>query len=299
MESKTPSNIIKIDEGLVQSQLKEVVKNTVEDTLNAMLDAEADRLCNAERYERSESRKDTRAGHYTRNLDTGAGRVELKVPKLRKLPFETAIIERYKRREASVEEALIEMYLAGVSVRRVEDITEALWGTKVSSGTVSNLNKQIYEKIESWRNRSLKNYYPYVYLDGIVLKRSWGGEIRNISVLVAIGVTEEGFREIIGVAEGAKEDKEGWGNFLKYLKNRGLQNTELFISDKCMGLVESIAEHFPESRWQRCVVHYYRNVFFSCSQRKSTRSCSNAKSNSCSGKQRRSIKESYCCSCKA
>ena len=261
MESKTPSNIIKIDEGLVQSQLKEVVKNTVEDTLNAMLDAEADRLCNAERYERSESRKDTRAGHYTRNLDTGAGRVELKVPKLRKLPFETAIIERYKRREASVEEALIEMYLAGVSVRRVEDITEALWGTKVSSGTVSNLNKQIYEKIESWRNRSLKNYYPYVYLDGIVLKRSWGGEIRNISVLVAIGVTEEGFREIIGVAEGAKEDKEGWGNFLKYLKNRGLQNTELFISDKCMGLVESIAEHFPESRWQRCVVHYYRNVF--------------------------------------
>ncbi len=261
MESKTPSNIIKIDEGLVQSQLKEVVKNTVEDTLNAMLDAEADRLCNAERYERSEGRKDTRAGHYTRNLDTGAGRVELKVPKLRKLPFETAIIERYKRREASVEEALIEMYLAGVSVRRVEDITEALWGTKVSSGTVSNLNKQIYEKIESWRNRSLKNYYPYVYLDGIVLKRSWGGEIRNISVLVAIGVTEEGFREIIGVAEGAKEDKEGWGNFLKYLKNRGLQNTELFISDKCMGLVESIAEHFPESRWQRCVVHYYRNVF--------------------------------------
>jgi len=261
MESKTPSNIIQINEGLVQSQLKEVVKDTVEETLNAMLDAEADRLCNADRYERSEGRKDTRAGHYTRKLDTTAGRVELKVPKLRKLTFETAIIDRYKRREASVEESLIEMYLAGVSVRRVEDITEALWGTKISSGTVSNLNKQIYEKIESWRNRPLHHYYPYVYLDGIVLKRSWAGEVRNVSVLVAIGVSESGFREIIGVAEGAKEDKEGWSNFLKYLKSRGLRETKLFISDKCMGLVESIGEHFPDSRWQRCVVHFYRNVF--------------------------------------
>lgn len=261
MANESPKNIIQIDEHFVQSKLKEVVKDTVEDTLNAMLDAEADRLCQAERYEHSSERKDTRAGHYTRKLDTTAGRVELKVPKLRKLSFETAIIERYKRREASVEESLIEMYLAGVSVRRVEDITEALWGTKVSSGTVSNLNKQIYEKIESWRNQPLAESYPYVYLDGIVLKRSWAGEVRNVSVLVAIGVSESGYREIIGVAEGAKEDKAGWSNFLTYLKSRGLKNVKLIISDKCMGLVESIAEFFPEARWQRCIVHFYRNVF--------------------------------------
>jgi putative transposase len=261
MAKESPNKIIQIDEQLVQSQLKEVVKDTVEETLNNMLDAEADRLCQAERYERTGARKDTRAGHYTRNLDTTAGRVELKVPKLRKLPFETAIIERYKRRETSVEEALIEMYLAGVSVRRVEDITEALWGTKVSSGTVSKLNKQIYGKIDLWRNRPIKENYPYVYLDGIVLKRSWAGEIKNVSVLVAIGVSEDGFREIIGVSEGAKEDKEGWSNFLKYLKCRGLKNVKLFITDKCFGLVESLAEHFPKSRWQRCIVHFYRNVF--------------------------------------
>ena len=261
MATNEPSKIIQIDEHLVQSQLKEVVRDTVEETLNSLLDAEADRLCGAERYERTNDRKDTRAGHYKRNLDTTAGRVELKMPKLRNLPFETAIVERYKRREASVEESLIEMYLAGVSVRRVEDITEALWGTKVSSGTVSNLNKQIYEKIETWRNRPLKEYYPYVYLDGIVLKRSWAGEVRNVSVLVAIGVSESGYREIIGVAEGAKEDKSGWSDFLKYLKSRGLKNVKLIISDKCMGLVESIGEYFPDSRWQRCVVHYYRNVF--------------------------------------
>ncbi len=115
------------------------------------MDAEADRLCNAERYERTEALRDTRAGSYERKLHTKAGEVTLKVPKLRRQTFETAIIERYRRREASVEEALMEMYLAGVSVRRVEDITEALWGTRVSPGTVSNLNKKIYAQIAAWR----------------------------------------------------------------------------------------------------------------------------------------------------
>ena len=242
-----PVKIIQINEQLVQSQLTEVVRGTVEETLNALLEAEADRLCNAQRYERTEARRDTRAGSYERGLDTKAGRMKLKVPRLRQLPFETAIIERYKRREASVEEALVEMYLAGVSVRRVEDITEALWGTRVSSGTVSKLNQQIYEKIELWRNRPLSGPYPYVFLDGIVLKRSWAGEVRNISVLVAIGVSAEGYREVIGVAEGAKEDKEGWNSFLRYVKTRGLSRVQLFITDKCMGLVESLAEHFPEA----------------------------------------------------
>ena len=180
---------------------------------------------------------------------------------MKKVTFETAIIERYKRREISVEEAMVEMYLAGVSVRRVEDITEALWGTKVSPGTISNLNKKIYGEIEKWRNLPLKNHYSYVYLDGIWMKRTWGGKVKNISVLVAIGVNEDGFREIIGVAEGTKEDKDSWQRFLRYLKERGLNEVDLFISDKCLGLVESIPEFYPESKWQRCIVHFYRNVF--------------------------------------
>ncbi len=252
--------IIQIDEGLVQSQVTQMVKETVEETLNAMLDAEADRLIQAEKYERTDARKDTRAGHYKRKLDTTAGRVELKVPKLRNLPFETAIIERYKRRETSVEEALVEMYLAGVSVRRVEDITEALWGTKVSPSTISNLNQEIYEKIDAWRNKPLTEDYPYVYLDGTILKRSWAGEVRNVSILVAIGVSESGYRSVLGIVEGEKEDKAGWSNFLTHLKARGLKDSQLFITDKCIGLVESIKEFFPKARWQRCVVHYYRNV---------------------------------------
>lgn len=136
-----------------------------------------------------------------RNLQTTSGDVTLKVPKLKGIPFETAIIERYRRRESSVEEALIEMYLAGVSVRRVEDITEALWGSKVSPGTISNLNKKAYEHIEAWRNRPLPSeQYPYVFIDGIYLKRSWGGEFENVAILVAIAVNQDGYREVIGVA---------------------------------------------------------------------------------------------------
>ena len=175
---KNLNNVIKIYEAKVKNQLGELVRTTVEDTLNAMLDAEADQLCNAERYQRSEARKDTRAGFYDRKLHTKAGEVNLKVPKLRKTTFETAIIERYKRRESSVEESLIEIYLAGVSVRRVEDNTQALWGT-----------------------------------------------------------------------------------FIKHLKSRGLKGVRMFITDKCMGLVESLEECYPDSYWQRCTVHWYRNVF--------------------------------------
>jgi len=260
-ENRSQGRIISINEGLVKSQLGEVVRETVEDTLNKLLDAEADELCGARRYERSKDRIDTRAGHYERNLDTQAGRVKLKVPKLRTIPFETAIIERYKRRECSVEEALMEMYLAGVSVRRVEDITEALWGTKVSPGLVSKLNQDLYEKIDAWRTRKIEGVFPYVFLDGIVLKRTWADEIRNVSILVAFGVNDDGYREILGACEGAKEDKAGWGSFLASLKERGLSGVKLMISDKCMGLVESIAEYYPEALWQRCTVHFYRNVF--------------------------------------
>jgi len=260
-EGKGTGQLIKIEEERLHQHLGEIVRGTVEETLNELLQAEADRLCQAKRYERTESRKDTRAGHYKRNLHTKAGEVELKVPKLRTLTFETAIIERYRRRESSVEEALIEMYLAGVSVRRVEDITEALWGSRVSPSTVSNLNKKLYVKIEEWLRRPITGQYVYVYLDGIWLKRSWGGEVRNVSVLVAVGVDEYGYREVLGVMEGAKEDKESWMRFLRQLKERGLKGLGLVISDKCLGLVESLPDFYPEAKWQRCAVHFYRNVF--------------------------------------
>ena len=252
--------IIHLNEEEVKAELGEMVRKTVEDTLNAMLDAEADEITQAHKYERTEERADTRAGHYHRKLVTKAGQVDLKIPKLRKLPFDTAIIERYKRREESVEEALIEMYLAGVSVRRVEDISEALWGARVSPGTISNLNKKVYVQIEEWRNRKLVVEYPYVYMEGIYLKKNWGGVIENIAVLVAVGVNEDGNREVIGAAEGCKEDKDSWLRFLRSLKERGLHGVRLIVGDKCLGLREAIREVYPETQYQRCMVHFMRNV---------------------------------------
>jgi hypothetical protein len=158
--------IVQLNEEIIKSELKELVRSSVEETLNGLLEAEAEKLTQAVRYERSEVRQGYRGGHYSRNLTTTSGDVQLKMPKLKGVSFETAIIERYRRRESSVEEALIEMYLAGVSVRRVEDITEALWGSKVSPSTISELNKKAYVHIEDWRNRPLQGgKYPYVLAD--------------------------------------------------------------------------------------------------------------------------------------
>ena len=252
--------IIQLNEAAIKGELKALVKNSVEETLNELLDHEADELVKAGRYERTSRRKGYRSGHYDRQYTTTSGDVTLHIPKLKGLQFETAIIERYRRRETSIEEALIEMYLAGVSVRRVEDITQVLWGTRVSSGTISNLNQKAYENIEKWRSRPLAGDYAYVYVDGVYLKRSGGGEIQNVSVLVVIGVDQDGYREILGADEGMKEDHESWRSFFQWLKERGLSGVRLFIGDKNLGMLETIGEVFPEAKYQRCVVHFYVSV---------------------------------------
>ena len=256
------NNIVQFNEEIIKGQIKELVRGSVEETLNELLEAEAEKLTQAARYERNEARQGYRSGHYDRNLTTTSGDVTLHVPRLKGISFETAIIERYRRRESSVEEALIEMYLAGVSVRRVEDITEALWGSKVSASTISELNKKAYVNIEAWRNRHLQGgKYPYVYVDGIYLKRNWGGEYENVAVLVAIAVNEEGYREVLGAAEGMKEDKASWVSFFQWLRGRGLDGVKLIVGDKCLGMLEAVGEVFPDVKYQRCTVHFYRNVF--------------------------------------
>ena len=220
--------IVQLNEEVIKGQIKELVRGSVEETLNELLEKEAESLTQVARYERSEARQGYRSGHYDRNLTTTSGDVTLHIPRLKGVSFETAIIERYRRRESSVEEALIEMYLAGVSVRRVEDITEALWGSKVSPATISELNKKAYVHIEDWRNRPLQGgRYPYVYVDGIYLRRNWGGEYENVAVLVVIAVNEDGFREVLGAAEGMKEDKASWVSFFQWLRGRGLDGVKL------------------------------------------------------------------------
>ena len=254
--------IVQLNEEVIKGQIKELVRSSVEETLNELLEKEAESLTQAARCERSEARQGYRSGHYDRNLTTTSGDVTLHMPRLKGVSFETAVIERYRRRESSVEEALIGMYPAGVSVRRVEDITEALWDSKVSPAAVSELNKKACVRIEDWRNRPLQGgRYPYVYVDGIYLRRNWGGEYENVAVPAAFAVNEDGFREVLGAAEGMKEDKASWVGFFQRLRGRGLDGVKLIVGDKCMGMLEAVGEVFPDAKYQRCTVHFSRNVF--------------------------------------
>ena len=158
--------------------------------------------------------------------------------------------------------ALRELETAGYIVRHQLRDTEALWGSKVSPATISELNKKAYVHIEDWRNRPLRGgKYPYVYVDGIYLRRNWGGEYENVAILVAIAVNEDGYREVLGAAEGMKEDKASWVNFFQWLKGRGLDGVKLIVGDKCLGMLEAVGEVFPDAKYQRCTVHFYRNVF--------------------------------------
>lgn len=252
--------IVTFDEEAVRDELKDLVGRTVEDTLNALLEEGADDLVGAARYERTAEREAYRAGHYERGFTTTSGQVTLKMPKLKGMRFATAIIERYKRRETSVEEAMIEMYLAGVSTRRIEDVSEILWGASVSASTVSNLNEKAFEAVEEWRSRPLTCEYPYVFVDGIYLKRAWGGSFENVAVMVAIGVNDDGYREVIGAAEGFTESAECWRELLSWLKGRGLSGVRMFTGDKAAAMTGAIAEVFPDAAYQRCTVHFYRNV---------------------------------------
>ena len=255
-----PEPIAALNEESLKTDLRELVRRTVEELLNGLLDEEAGDLVGAERYERTAEREAYRAGHYERKLTTTSGEVTIRMPKLKGMRFTTAIIERYRRRETSVEEAMIEMYLAGVSTRRIEDVSEILWGSSVSASTVSNLNEKAFEAVEEWRNGPLERAYPYACVDGIYLKRSWGGSYENVAVMVAIGVNDDGYREVIGAAEGFTGSLECWRELLSWLRSRGLRGVRMFTGGKAAGMVGSIAEVFPGAAHRRCTARFYRNV---------------------------------------
>lgn len=252
--------ILQVDQAMLETTLDWMVRKSVEETLNAMLDAEADEITGAARYERSGERKAYRAGHYERDLTVKAGKMSLKVPKLKGAVFESAVIERYRRREESVEEALIDMYLAGVSTRQVDDVSQLLWGDRMPSQILSDKLKKVYADIDEWRGRPLEQDYPYLFMDGVWHKRCWGGSVENVSILVAVGVGMDGRREVLSVAEGMKEDSESWREFIKGMLARGLKGVRLVTGDRCAGLVAAVNELLPGARYQRCMVHFERNI---------------------------------------
>lgn len=255
-----PEPIVTLNEESLRSDLRELVRKTVEDTLNGLLEAEADELVGAGRHGRTAEREAYRAGHYDRGLTTSSGEVTIRMPKLEGARLATAAIERYRRREASVEEAMIEMYLAGVSTRRIEDVSEILRGPGVSAATVPDLDEKAFASAGGRRNRPLGRARPCACVDGIYLKRGRGGACGNVAVMVAIGVNDDGYREVAGAAEGFTESPGCWRDFPSRLRSRGLHGVRMVVGDKASGMVGSIAEVFPDAAHRRCTVRFYRNV---------------------------------------
>ena len=193
------------------------------------------------------------------------------MPKLKGALFESAVIERYRRREQSVEESLIDMYLAGVSTRQVDDISQLLWGDRMPSQTLSDKLKRIYGEIDQWRTRPLESEYPYVFVDGVWHKRSWGGHVENAGVLAAIGVDRDGRREVIGVdrdgrrevigvAEGMREDMDSWEQFVRSMIERALKGVRLVVGDRRAGFVSAGSSIPPKVKYQSvvCALHEKR-----------------------------------------
>ena len=237
-----------------------MARGSVEETLNELLEAETEKLTQAARYERSKARQDYRSGHYDRNLTTKTSRYMCHGSRacfLRLPSLSVTVVAKAARKKLS-SKCIWPVF----SVRRVEDITEALWGNKVSPATISELNKKAHVHTEDWRNRPLQGgKYPYVYVGGIYLRRNWGGEYENVTILVAIAVNEDGYREVWGAAEGMKEDKASWVNFFQWLRGCGLDGVKRVVGDKCLRMLEAVGEVFPEEKYQRCTVHFCRNVF--------------------------------------
>ncbi len=243
-----------------RSWIEDEIRSAVKAVLEEILEAEIAAHLGAAPGERTEARQGYRNGSYTRGLKTRVGALDITVPRDRDGSFRPGVFERYRRMESPLEEALLRAYLEGISTRRVGDIAEALAGEGLSASTMSRLNGRLSERLQEWRERPLSSAYPYLYLDGISLTVRWGGASERVSVLVAIGVNEEGFREVLACGAGFRESEESWRGLLRGLAQRGLQGVRLVISDAGAGLKAAMADFLPRASWQRCTVHVMRNV---------------------------------------
>jgi len=239
---------------------EDFLKPLVQEVINQVLEAEMLEAVGAERHERSEGRHGYRSGHYRRGLVTRVGRLELRVPQDRQGRFSTELFQRYQRSEQALVAALAEMYVQGVSTRKVKAVTEELCGHEFSASTVSEMNKTLDGKLEAFANRRLEEAYPYLIVDARYEKVREGGIIRSRAVLIAIGINWDGRREVLAVELANRESESSWRDFLLRLKERGLSGVEFAVTDDHAGVRRAIQELLPEAAWQRCYVHFLRNA---------------------------------------
>ena len=246
---------VKLD---VEARVREGVKAVLEEVLQEEMSEHLD----AGYRELTPTRRGERNGRYTRNLVTPAGKIErLEVPREREGEFATEVFERYKRMTGDVEEAVLEMYLSGISVRKIAGVTEALSRVKVGKDAVSRIVGRLEEEQRAWRERSFEEKeYPYLYLDATYLKVRWGASVTSMALLACVGVDEEGFREVLAVEVAGSEKGAAYASLLRGLLNRGLSGVKLVVSDDHEGIKAAVFDELPGVKWQRCVVHFERNV---------------------------------------
>jgi putative transposase len=244
----------------LMSQNQDFLKVLVQQVVQEVLEGEMEETVGARKGERTEVRMGYRSGYYRRGLVTRVGRIELRVPQDRAGQFSTEVFDRYQRSEKALVSALAEMYIQGVSTRKVKAITEELCGHAFSASTISQINQTLDEELQKFAHRRLEQVYPYVILDARYEKVRIDGVIRSQAVLVAIGITLDGRREVLAVELAQRESESSWRDLLLSLKERGLQGVEFVVSDDHPGLKQAIQEVLPEAAWQRCYVHFLRNA---------------------------------------
>jgi len=240
--------------------LRELVQRTVQQ----VLEAEMTSFLGAESYQRNDVRRGWRNGFKPRTLKTRVGELELMVPKDRDGQFQTELFERYQRSEKAFVAALLQMYIEGVSTRKVTAITEALCGLEVSKSQVSALTQKLDAEVAEWRMRPLSDEYPYLIFDARYEKVRRGGSVVSQGVLVAIGISAAGYREVLGCWVAESESEASWGAVFSELKQRGLRGVRYVVSDDHEGMVRAIERHFQGAVWQRCQVHFVRNALSLC-----------------------------------
>jgi putative transposase len=252
------ANVDLLKELLLQD--RDFLRPLVQDIIQQVLEAEMDEAIGAEKGERTVARVGYRSGYYPRTLVTRVGKLELRVPQDRHGRFRTDVFERYQRSEKALVAALAEMYVQGVSTRKVKAITEELCGHEFSASTISRINEGLDEELAKFASRKLEEEYPYVVLDARYEKVRLEGYIRSRAVLVAIGINQDGRRCVLAVELANRESQTSWRDFLLELKQRGLMGVEFVVSDDHAGLKKAIAEILPTAVWQRCYVHFLRNA---------------------------------------
>ena len=257
-QSESSRSPVRLEE--LMSKDQELLKSLVQEALQETLEAQMSECVGAQPHERASGRVGYRSGHYTRGLITRVGKIELRVPQDRQGRFSTEIFDRYQRSEKAFVATLAQMYVQGVSTRKVKAITEELCGYRFSASTVSRMTGSLDAKLTAFAERRLSEDYAYLILDARYEKVRQDGVIRHRAVLIAIGINWDGRREILSVELANRESRSSWKDFLVRLKERGLHGVELVISDNHAGLKAEIRETLTDASWQRCYVHFLRNA---------------------------------------